>query len=544
MIGFFKEIVKGLLSPAPPPPRRPVAEKFTLDEPDLEPHLAPPQAQTLTGSTPDLDLLISRLSYIHKETAYQAAKRAEAYQQLAALGIAARPAIPRLIEKHFTASREEVGLARQTLPAVDPEWYRHELAHTKIDFLIKQLEKDQVVANRALKLLALIGPPACAAAKEVLERGAAADGYLRLNALKLLAECKPLDETLLPILDAIINSDEHADLLEKAAQTLSRFEALPGETAAYLIGLMGHKVHAVRAAAVTALGRVRVIDEGVIAPLLNALYDDFELVRDNSIAVLSQLEHSAASAFYQRIIESRGEMSREDFQKLFEKIAHWSRGEVKSFQYDPNQFWDNLSWYNLELRKNFDKPGILLSAVLQILSNQAKPRPELAEPLLAICEQSSKKEVLLPAIDLLSRDQENQTAAIACLLGKLNAPAVEVRAASRAALAKIDPQWLQRPDAIELIDRLIEQLDTSSYQLSKAALVELGAPVLPVLLQKLEESKNGIYQRSIIAVLDSLGEQVQPVLPALQQLREKCADTRAANALDELLRKLKWMDAG
>jgi hypothetical protein len=539
---YLKKLVKGLFSPASPP-RRPAVEKFTLDEPDLAPHLAPPQALSSVAMAPDVDLLISRLGYIHKDAAYQAAKRVEAYEQLAALGLAARPAIPRLIEKQFSSSRDEVSLARQTLPEVDPEWYRHELAQTRVDFLIKQLEKDQVVANRALRLLELIGPPACQAALELLESGEAADGYLRLNALRLVAACEPLDEALIPILTSIIGRSENADLLEKAAQTLSCFEGLPGETAAQLIGLLRFKFHAVRAAAAEAIGQVRLIDGEVIAALLNALYDDYDIVREKSLEVLSRHEHPAASEFYRKIVKARGAMDGEAFVRIFAKMPDWDKAKLERFSSEQIRFWGSLSWYNLELKKNLDKPGLVLIAVLRILSLQAAPRPELTQSLIAICEKLRQDEVLLPAIDLLSRDQQNQAATIACLMRMLNAPSGAVRGASRAALAQIDPQWLQRPDAIELIDRLIEQLDTSSYQLSKAALVELGAPVLPVLLQKLEESKNGIYQRSIIAVLDSLGEQAQPVLPALQQLREKCTDSRAANAFDDLLRKLKWMDA-
>lgn len=487
----------------------------------------------------ELEQLIAQLSYIGEGVEKQRSKRQAAYQKLTEMKSEAAPAIPELIKKLFIGKTEEQQMARDTLNSIDANWPAHQYTQQEIPFLIKQLEKKQLRANKAIRILRKSGKPAFEALIEILEFDVSRDAYFKSNALKILETEQPSNPKLLPILHGIFQNSNNIALLETALDALRKTQLQDEHTTPILVRLIDNQSYIVRAKAILAAHILKINPDFTVLPLLRALADNFSEVRDNAITALSAIEHPIADEFYKKAVTAKGKLSNDELKGVFNKIEFLINSDIEDFRINARKYWDNLSWYQLELEEDLKKARNLLAAVLQILENKEISNGDLLPVLKEICEETEHENLRVGSIRVLSNMKEQKEELLPLLLAYLNNKAGKVRKASIAALTKLDENWLERKESMETLDQIITQLDGYHEKISSQAIVDIGAPIIPLLNQKLAVAQSRVMQQTIIKILDGMGESAKISLPTLLNLKERCSNLHTLEAIKELVAKLE-----
>jgi HEAT repeat protein len=515
-----------------------ILSRFSNNEPVKRTQRAASKMTVYTPSTETIVKgLIEQLSFIHSNKELQVEKRLDTFKGLAAMKGKAKSAIPALIGKYFPFDLQEVPWAKETLEAIDTQWYLDDLAKGEIPFLIKKLGKDQPIAYRAIGILKLIGRDAETAVIKELEGNN--DAYFQINAIKFLGEIKPPNIATLPILNKIITQSENANLLNAAIKLLGNFNEIEEGIVSNLTVLLKNKSYTVRASAVNTIHNLGIVNENIVAVLLTCLSDDYPEVRENSIAVLSKTEHPLANEFYQNVLACRGKLSENELNEVYSKITFWTNDRVPGMVVNVNNYWDNLAWYNLELRNQLAKPELLLISVLKVLSNKKQKFPEWANTIIGIGKETQNDQILTFVIKILEHDETNKDDILTFLITRLNAPSKTVREVNIAALNNLDSNWLHREETLVAINGIIDQLDSSNRKTNVESLLQLGDAVAPFLIQRLKETEKRTIQEAIIDALNNSGDTVKTHLPTLMALKTKFSNAHTLAAINNLIEKLE-----
>ena len=511
-----------------------VQEAVSTTLPKPAPPPAPPNTATQVAS------LLKIIGYVHSSPEVQATRRSEGYAGLSALGNAAVAAIPQLIGKLFSTSAEERDLAKDTLTHIDPAWPENNRATQQIPFLLKKLEKEHWESKRAFDILVRMGAIIHDPLLAVFQDTAQDDPGIKATALPLLCKTGAPASQLYPFIQTILEDASSHVLLEAGMDAVQVLGKKDDTIAGLLAGMLEHKNDHLREKAIGALRACAKHPESIIPGLFKCLGDSSLAVRDNAVGWLSELNSESTRDLLKEVVANKGELKEEELKAMFQKMEFWLGESVtKSYQVNTWQFWNNLSWYGLELKNELERRKLFLESCLRVLGNLKYADSNLAEPVMEIYRKHNSTGVQIQCIRLLGLSPADTVGVLPFLMHGLENPHEKVRQEAITSMHQMDPNWISRPDMQVALRALIEQLDGNQRLAVREALLSLGALTASALSEYLEQTKNWAIQQAIIDILGHLDNNSSISLGTLQRVLASCQNTHTREALSSLIKQLE-----
>lgn len=477
--------------------------------------------------------VISNLSAIHKLKETQVEIRNAAYEELASMGAEAEIAIPKLIPKVFNKNAKERLLARETLEKIDVNWIKNKYTQDKIPFLIKQLEKEQTIANKAVGILAKMGIPAVTPLLQILKNNASVDKYLQANVIKTLSDIKPVPDELKPCLINILHTSDNSNLIEIAYEKLSDLGGTDSENIKTFIERHGNDTEDIKNYLLDVIHSGKNISQESIAYLFNSLSNKYETIRTKSIEILSTLDSQITDDFYAKVVNTMGSPTQEDIKSVFEKISFWSGADSQAFRKG-----GSLYWYYLELQEALDRPTILLNSVLKILHTKKQCREDLIDKLMDTYDIYQREEVNINVVKVLAEATLQKEKIADFLLHKLPKAPDKVATIILESLNKLNRKWIQQRQGIQAINAIIDNLEGDNKAHSMILLNELGESAIPQLNERLANAKTRYMLQVIIEVLENFHKGSITTLPVLHKLQKQTQNLNTLKAIERLVQKI------
>lgn len=492
---------------------------------------------TLEEVKSNIDFLIPQLNYVGKNLEIQWEKRAEAFEKLEVLGSAAEPAIPVLLRKLFSHYPRERQMAEKVLEATNINWAQSErIGADEIAYLVGRLKGDRTEIGKASRILQRIGEPTVPFLFAALESGHDLDPPNKAELIRVLGKINPDGEKFPNLIRSWMMEEQDLTVLEACAEAVYALGMADEGTTLFLRGLIIQGSESGRFKALLALEAAGEYLNRLLPDLFRLLADPVPEIRGCVVDLLAKHDFPGAAEFYREVVLNKGLPRDEDYEAVFKKLKFWiSNSGVESFRSSKQNLWDSLSWYNLELRKQLAQPEQLLESVLQILARKGTVDPELKDTLIEIFETSETPSIKAICINLLGSCVKYADQIMPFLIDQLGHSSELIRSEVNRALSRLDQSWIERPESVELLDRVIARLDQIADLQAKETILSIGAPVIPLLAQHLRQTEKRVMQQTIIRVLGKFGSFAEITLPVLLEVKAKCQNTHTIQAINELI---------
>ncbi len=442
------------------------------------------------GGKPDIDNLAS----VFLSADYPVQERVGAIRTLARYGAFAESAIPHLMKALADDSAEVRESAAETLGIIDPDWPRHEAVAEILPDLMKPLKsRDKGARIAAAGVIATIGPPAAPAVDRLAAGADDPDEEVRVAMIRALKEMGPAAEKAVqPLIGRVTDSDEATR--EAAAETL----VAAGEPAIPpLVMTLTSDDAALRQAAVAVLDTIdpdwpqNDKAREALGHFTETLRTGFGDVRIAAIEALAGLGPGARDALRDLVavlIDGDADIRNAALKALKRIDPKWLRSD------EARKAAPDLLKALVDSDKNVQATA---AKILEKMDPEWPRRPHTTKaiPHFTASLDHGLETVRVAGAQTLARIGPPATEAIPKLISKLWDPDEKVRAASAAALNKINPEWRADPTMTKAVPALIEDLTARDWKKRSAAagaLGEIGPEVaqkaLPTLVEQLADS--------------------------------------------------------
>lgn len=443
--------------------------------------------------------------------------RKAAAEALGELGAAGKEALPSLVIGMADMDKGVRRAVAAALEQIEEGWMTNPLTQQAIPVLIKKTGSNfKEVERAAYRLLVDLGSVAAPALIKAL--GASEDEYLQIKVLQLLAL---LGEGAAGSKKRTLSLLQRKNVLvrEAAIRTFVAIDAAEEDDIPALVEALADNQSAeVRWQVASILGVFGEKSAAAIPNLVQIMTDSMEAAREAAVDALAKIGAASITPMV-KILENRNIDREEEWKKCINDLERIAKGiDLDAPINQRRKALHNASWYLVAAVDNLQRAKAARMSALRVLQRLG-PQAAEAEPLLIEALKDEQPNVRIQASVTLASVSPNSKETLPALLRYLDHDQKSVRNKIIETLNKLDSDWVNSPQFIEILPGWIENLKKSGQprELAKEVLRLVGGKVTIKPLCDALQNGDRVLRQEAAEMLGELGSESDEAIQALEK---------------------------